>query len=274
MNPDREAILAEIKRVAKETGSNTLSKPDFKRKTGISEYQVSKHFDCWNDAVEAAGLTPVLFRRLDDEALFKEMLRVFVENGGICTRTQFQKLCCYSVDTYKKHFGKWGDILLSFGQWLEESGEVFPYLDQLPEAGSISPRTSKEDKAHKPAVSSYPQSAGSTRYGTFLNFRGLQHAPTNEQGVVFLFGMVCADLGYAVEAVKTGYPDCEAKRRIDRRHDQWERVRIEFEFCSSEFRNHGHNPDNCDLIVCWIDDWPDCPLDVLELKTSIESLSE
>ena len=49
-------------------------------------------------------------------------------------------------------------------------------------------------------------------YGASLNFRGLQHAPINEQGVVFLFGMVCHELGFVVESVRTGSPDCEAKR--------------------------------------------------------------
>jgi hypothetical protein len=36
----------------------------------------------------------------------------------------------------------------------------------------------------------------------------------NEQGVVFLFGMVAKELGYMVEVVQTGYPDCEAKDKL------------------------------------------------------------
>jgi hypothetical protein len=81
-----------------------------------------------------------------------------------------------------------------------------------------------------------------TKYGPFLNFRGLQHAPINEQGVVFLFGIVAFDLGYVVEGIGTGYPDCEAKRSIGRDGDVWERVRIEFEYKSRHFRDHGHDP--------------------------------
>lgn len=270
MNPNRETILAEIRRLAEEQGSKTLSRSVFKRETNISEHQLLKYFSSWNDAVEAAGLTPVLFRRMDDDLLFGEMLQVFLANGGVSTRTQFNRLCRYSVEVYKKHFGQWESILLAFREWLEESGEEFPYFDQLPQRGSLSAQRTTSEK--KTPVTAYAP-AGSTRYGTFLNFRGLQHAPTNEQGVVFLFGMVCSDLGFAVEAVKSGYPDCEAKRRINRQHDQWERIRVEFEFKASEFKNHGHNPDNCDLIVCWINDWPDCPLEVLELRKAIETLS-
>lgn len=82
--------------------------------------------------------------------------------------------------------------------------------------------------------------------GEPLSFRGLQHTPINEQGVVFLFGMVCRDLGYLVEAVQTGFPDCEGKRRVD--SHRWERVRIEFEFKSSNFLKHGHDTNLCDSI--------------------------
>lgn len=119
---------------------------------------------------------------------------------------------------------------------------------------------------------SYPTSIPNRRQkpvllGEPLNFRGLQHAPINEQGVVFLFGMVCKELGYLIEAVHTGFPDCEGKRQVD--NHRWQRVRIEFEFKSSSFLRHGHNPDLCDLIVCWEHDWRECPLEVLELKKAI-----
>ena len=95
--------------------------------------------------------------------------------------------------------------------------------------------------------------------GEPLNFRGLQHAPINEQGVVFLFGMVCRELGYLVEAVQTGFPDCEGKRKVDTH--TWERVRIEFEFKSSNFLKHTHDPNSCDLIICWEHDWLNSPLE-------------
>jgi hypothetical protein len=109
-------------------------------------------------------------------------------------------------------------------------------------------------------------------YGNPIDFRGLRHEPVNEQGVVFLFGMLARELGYAVEAVQTGYPDCEAKRQIDK--GKWQRVRIEFEFESRNFRTHGHQPEGCDLIVCWRHNWPECPthIEVLELRSVIKSL--
>jgi hypothetical protein len=274
LDMDKEIITQEIRRIAAELGSGSLSRSQFKSKSGISEWQIYKYFDSWNEAVTAAGLNPIDVSRIDDEELFREMKNVFVRFGGVCTRMKFDKLCKYSADVYKKRFGKWNNILLKFRAWLEESKETFPFLNQLPSVDD-SPEAKETVPAEK--AKKKPASWDSLRritYGSFLNFRGLQHAPLNEQGVVFLFGMVCFELGFVVETVRTSYPDCEAKRRVNRKRDEWERVRIEFEYCSSDFRNHGHDPNGCDVIVCWEHDWPECPSEVIELKTAIQSLSE
>jgi hypothetical protein len=105
--------------------------------------------------------------------------------------------------------------------------------------------------------------------GELINFRGLIWAPVNEQGVVFLFGMIARELGMYVELVRPGYPDCIAKRYIGK--GRWEEVRIEFEYRSSQFK---HDPSDCDMVVCWQHDWKECPktIEVIELKEEIKRL--
>ncbi|MGC2531085.1 MAG: hypothetical protein WA639_25340 [Candidatus Acidiferrum sp.] len=107
-------------------------------------------------------------------------------------------------------------------------------------------------------------------YGKPMDFRGIRYEPVNEQGVVLLFGMVARELGYRVEAVQSGFPDCEAQRQIA--PHRWQRVHIEFE--SRNFRDHGHPLTGCDVIVCWRHNWPDHPphLEILELSSLIKSL--
>jgi hypothetical protein len=104
----------------------------------------------------------------------------------------------------------------------------------------------------------------------------MTHAPTNENGVLFLFGMVAQELGYWVESLTpSSFPDCQAKRRVRKSgRDKLEHVRIEFEFASRNFRDQGHKVADCDVIVCWEHNWHDCPkeIDVLELKTAIQQL--
>lgn len=90
----------------------------------------------------------------------------------------------------------------------------------------------------------------------------LDYAPNNEQGVVYLFSSVARKrYGLRVERVQAGFPDCLAYLKE-------KRVRIEFEFRSRNFALHGHNPAECDWIVCWIHDWPAAPkhLRIVELR--------
>lgn len=105
--------------------------------------------------------------------------------------------------------------------------------------------------------------------GDLINFRGLVYSPVNENGVIFIFGKVIGDLNMYIEEIKTGFPDCVGRRFTGR---GWEKVYIEFEYKSSHFRDHGHDPKGCDLIVCWEHDWPDCPIEVIELRDVIKPL--
>ncbi len=134
-------------------------------------------------------------------------------------------------------------------------------------------RLSPSNKSGQPPSKlRYPPLDHRPIYGQPMDFRGLRHEPVNEQGVVLLFGMVAKELGYTVEAVQSGFPDCEAKRQIA--PQRWQRVHLEFEFESRNFRDHGHSLTGCDVIVCWRHNWPDCPhhLEILELSSLIKSL--
>ena len=108
--------------------------------------------------------------------------------------------------------------------------------------------------------------AKSSIVGDVINFRGFVYGPINEMGVVGLFSKISEDLGFIIEEIRAAFPDCIARRRVDK---GWERVGIELEFKSSNFKLHGHDPEGCDLIVCWNHDWDTCPVPVLSLKQFI-----
>ncbi|HEY2496168.1 MAG TPA: hypothetical protein VGK24_03790 [Candidatus Angelobacter sp.] len=93
----------------------------------------------------------------------------------------------------------------------------------------------------------------------------MTNAPVNELGVVLLFGMLAAGLGFQVESAQGRFPDCEAKREVV--PGKWQRQRIEFEYESKNFLLHGHDPKNCDVLVCWRHNWKDIPeeIEVIEL---------
>src|SRR5260370_20079988 len=93
----------------------------------------------------------------------------------------------------------------------------------------------------------------------------LQYAAENELGVVFLFSRIAKRLQFRIEKIRAAYPDCIAYRHAG---DREKRIRIEFEFRSSNFRAHKHDAKDCDCIVCWDHDWPGVPdhIEVIELK--------
>ena len=279
MATQRELSQAHLIELAREIGGrlgkDTVARSEFLRETGLTEWQVMKHFNTWNELVEAAGLKVFPNRRLTDDELFNALRDGYMAAGGIVSRTRLRKVCRVSDSVYAHRFGRWPNVLAQFRGWVIENDPDFPYLADLPRDGVGGPlRTHTDARAGVVAPVAGDSIAPRTKYGPFLNFRGLQHAPINEQGVVFLFGIVAFDLGYVVEGIGTGYPDCEAKRSIGRDGDVWERVRIEFEYKSRHFRDHGHDPIATDVLVCWEHNWPDCPIEVLELRGAIEALDD
>jgi hypothetical protein len=128
------------------------------------------------------------------------------------------------------------------------------------------PQTIKPEKAKiKPRVSVEP-----------IDFRGLRFAPASRQGVVYLFGMISHEMGFIIESFVSEFPDCEGKRCVDQEENQWEPIRIQFEYKSSDFKTRvsakGYNENQCDLIVCWNHNWEDSPIEVLELRSILQYL--
>jgi hypothetical protein len=48
---------------------------------------------------------------------------------------------------------------------------------------------------------------------------------------------------------------------------------LNFELESRNFLLHKHDPKGCDLIVCWVHNWPECPLEVIELSKVVRELA-
>jgi hypothetical protein len=191
--------------------------------------------------------------------------------------------------TVGRRFGRWSQIPEAFRRFAEGKREWADVVELLPDerlkdsaehASGEQALTGKTERSGRAPARHRAQRRkkrhrrlrGRPVYGQPMDFRGLRHEPVNEQGVVLLFGMVARELGYIVEGVQSGFPDCEAKRQIA--PERWQRVHLEFEFESRNYRRHGHVVTGCDVLVCWRHNWPDHPpqLEILELSTLIKSL--
>ena len=193
------------------------------------------------------------------------------KKGGVPSRNAYRLMGTHHPRTFEARFGSWPGVARAFKKFAKNRPE---WNDVV---GLVCARKSKAkcsfETASEHGGAEYEPLAKRPIYGNPMDLRGLRHEPVNEQGVVLLFGMLAEELGYIVEAIQNGFPDCEAKRRIS--PHRWQRVLIEFEFESRNFRDHGHPATGCDIIICWRHNWPDCPphLEVIELSSVIKSLT-
>jgi hypothetical protein len=272
MDPKRE-LVAELRRLARRLGRRTVTRREFQRLTGIDGSRVYRHFDGWGDLCRAAGLAPNKPRGvlLSDDEIFAAMRDAFVALGAVDPQLRFRRHFRYGVPVLWRRGWDWRTAQAKFRAWAERNAPDFPYLEALPkEAPAARLRRVRRAAGKDGGAVQAAKTPGVPVLGDPLGFRGFLNAPVNEQGVAALFAAVAPDLGFAIESLATAFPDCEARRRIG--PGRWQRVRIEFEFLARNFLQHDHDLSGCDLIVCWEHNWPDCPLEVIELKTVVAGL--
>ena len=285
--PDKKHILNSIAAVAKHLG-RAPSRAEFISRSGISLHFVLQSFPSWSQAIQAAGLRPYTLNvRVEDRALLEDWGKVVRRNRAILRnrarlpRHIYRRQGKYNPCTLAKRFGGWSSVPSAFRNFAKGNREWADVLALLPAPVARVPvakdARSRPNEGSPSSITPKPlQHAplkGRATYGNPTNFLGLRHEPMNEQGVVLLFGMLAKDLGYTIEAVQKGFPDCEAMRQIA--PERWQRVNIEFEFESRNFRDHGHPASGCDAIVCWRHNWDECPenIEVVELSSVIQSLA-
>ncbi len=295
--PNKQHLLTSIAAMAKRLG-RAPSLLEFVTGARIPKNSVLRLFPRWNDAVRAAGLQPYrLYLRPEDHELLTDWGETVRKLRAVPSRRAYDLNGKHYPVTLEKRFGGWSALPQAFRDFAKDKREWADVLAFVPapvgRAGSVGARLPAVAGDTPPALSQrmgprrtnetsrvsiprktfqHPPLKERPTYGEPLDFPALRHEPVNEQGVVLLFGMLAKDLGYVVESIQAGFPDCEAKRQIA--PNRWQRVNIEFEFESRNFRDHGHPLTGCDVIVCWHHNWPDCPahIEVLELSTRIKSL--
>ena len=295
---NQQQIVKSIAAMAKRLG-RAPSLLEFVTGSCIPKNSVFRLFPRWNDAVRAAGLQPYrLYLRPESHELLTDWGETVRKLGAVPSRRAYDLNGKHYPITLEKRFGGWPALPQAFRDFAKGKREWRDVLALVPDpavgARDTRPALSKRMGARRTIVGARDTRARLINersvstilprqlqhaplqkrptYGEPLDFPALRHEPVNEQGVVLLFGMVAKHLGYVVESVQAAFPDCEAKRQIAPR--RWQRVNIEFEFESRNFRDHGHPLTGCDIIVCWRHNWHDCPahIEVLELSSLLKSL--
>jgi len=216
---------------------------------------------------------------IDPVLLLEDWGRVARELGCIPTKADYTRRKKYSVGAMLRQFGEWSAIPAAFLAHAKQSGQWGDVVEFMQSPGRP-PRPRPPQSRYipsPPAIPRRPRRGHDGRYtdrpvsGPPLDCYGMRHAPANECGVVFLFGAIARRLNFLVDSFQTtAYPDCQARKMTA--PGIWQAVRIEFEYESRNFHIHRHDPAQCDIIVCWKHNWPECPknIEVIALSDEIK----
>jgi len=221
---------------------------------------------------------PFMARRGATERSVRELhacfvgLRRMAKDGYAPTRRALLRELGLTDTAFKTFFEKYSDLVRYSGLRLSAGKRSAAARARRAELrGTIGQEIVEDVVEGKGAIKKESLAPGREKRETVLGERiegyVMQHAPVNEQGVVMLFGLMAEKLGFLIEVVRQGFPDCEAKRKGW--DEKWRRVRIEFEYLTSRFN---HEKEGCDLVVCWKHDKKDIGVEVIELKSEMERL--
>jgi hypothetical protein len=275
----KEEVIAAIQESAARLG-HVPTFAEVRRTTQMGKHEIRKHFLTYAKALTECGLQRTgPGYEVDAKVLFLDWAALVRKLGKLPTMAEYEMHGSYSVRPLIRRYGGWVHVPAGLQDFAREEklegewGDVLDVIarqreaaaDALQTSGSTNGRLARTNLLKTRFLKDQPI------YGPPMMDMALGLAPTNEMGVVFLFGTVARELGYMVVRLQSEFPDCEAYREAE--PERWQRVRIEFEFESRNFLAHGHKLDGCDLIVCWKHNWEGCPLEVVELKTAIAGLT-
>jgi hypothetical protein len=256
------AILASAAKLGK-----TPTRAELTKLAGASPRNVRKHFGTYQRAMESCGLEingPG--KRVEMQTLFNDWTEIVRTLKKVPSVIEYEQFSRYSIRPMLRVFGVWTNVPDGMKMYIEERGLADEYKDVL---DAIEHKAMHEGGVPKVSMpTSVPILKDRPMYGPLLQGCPLVFAPTNEAGVLYLFGAMSERLGFLVLMVQAGFPDCEAMRVVA--ENRLQPVKIELEYQSRNFLKHMHDLKGCDMIVCWEHNWPECPLEVLELKTLVK----
>jgi hypothetical protein len=270
----RQEIIAAVRECAKTMGRAPKYEELREARPEIRIREVQRLFGSYRKVLEESGVPAVgMGFEVTVEKMFQDWAEIVRKTGKIPTRADYDRHSQYSVRPLSRLFGKWSQVPAGLHKYAQQAKIDVEYADVL---NVIRQHYEREPQSIWTSAGTEETECKTLRlqdrpiYGPPLAPAHLAYGPTNESGVIFLFGMLAGQLGFVVTRIQTEFPDCEAVRRLS--EEKWQQVRIEFEYESRNFLRHFHNANDCDLIVCWKHNWPDCPLEVVELKAEVGRL--
>jgi hypothetical protein len=263
---NQEEILKTIQRCAKKLRRNPTLRD--LAAAGIGRHVLADRCGSLGKALTAVGLKAIgAGLTHTDSTLLLDWAEITRKLKKIPTSAEYRAAGCFSRVPFLTRYRHWKCIPQAFAKFARESRMEHEWRDVMEMIGTSA--TAQNEPARKGKFRRALRSTvlpGRPIYGDPLTWPELAYEPVNEAGVVFAFGAVARRLGFVVLRLQTEFPDCEAMWRVAR--GQWQRIRIEFEFESRNFLKHKHDPKGCDVIICWVHNWPECPPNIVVVELS------
>jgi hypothetical protein len=262
----KEEIMTAVQEYAEKT-SRVPSHAELIKNSKVSQRMIVKEFGTYGNLLRSCNLERFCGgNKIKMDLLFNDWANVVRTLKKIPSKAEFEHLGKHSLTPLTTRFGNWGRVPEGLKHYIEQQEKTEECGDLLAIIAEFE-RERKERDWEQPQICTEKKPRlipGRPVYGPLLRPFPAMHGPTEEQGVIYLFGTMAERLGYVVLHIQKRFPDCEALRQVD--EDMWQRVIIEFEYESRNFLKHMHELDKCDIIVCWKHNWPECPLEVVELS--------
>jgi hypothetical protein len=268
---NKQEILKAIRVCAKKLGHNPGLR-ELRQMGGVTEAAITKHFGRLSKALAEAGLEAVGSGfEVPMSALLLDWAAVVRKLGKVPTAREYTETGKYSHGPFVSRFANWARVREAFRKFAREEKIEGQWQDVL----KLIARREEELRRNREQSGGRrksPLMEGRPVYGEPMLLPGMAHAPVNEAGVMFAFGVLAQRLGFVVKRWQVEFPDCQAAREMAK--GQWQDVNVEVEMYSRNFVAHKHDPKKCDVIVCWINNWPECPewIEVVELSKEVEKI--
>lgn len=285
---NRTELLDAIRECVATLG-RTPTHAEFTTMKGIGPRNVVTCFGSWIQALRECGITPSRGEPVSLACLFEAWAGLVRKNGRFPRVMEYEIQTRHAAHSLRQRVGRWSCIPKQFVLYAQEYGRQEAWEDVL----ALCRKEAAADEFVSTTTSTRTSTTASTKIstctattpGTQVNlpsgegtetgrlyggaFTGLPmaYAPVNEMGVVLLFGALARTLGFIITWIGAAFPDGEAMREVA--PGKYRPSRIEFEYESRNFLRHMHSTSGCDVIVCWIHNWPECPLEVVELSKAV-----
>jgi hypothetical protein len=262
----RIEIMNAIKELAARLG-RIPTQVQVEKLTRVKRKHWRKHFTNFTGTLRGCGMeNPHSGVKVSTAKLFEDWARVARALKKLPSTKAYRKLGRHSFEAVMRVAGHWSAVPRTMAAYARKEGLDKKWKDVMALIGEEVEDDWPSNGLKWPVAAKGKSLLMKDRliYGPLMMPCPLLHVPTNEAGVMFLFAAMAMKLGFVATMVRTAFPDCEALRAVAA--NRLQRVNIEFEYLSKNFLAHGHRVDKCDIIVCWINNWPECPLEVIELR--------